>query len=560
LDVAEVQEELKPVQLWYACALVGWFLDMLKMDPDKAMQHFGKPSEHPLRGCFEPREATGPLKEPEEYETLRFAVSGSTSAEGCLTRTQLILVGSLFVLCCPSLVQIYCWTLLKDPCQELSGWRCQQFRFLDHYGGVYITLANLILLLTARIVLGLVWRLCKRCCRVKSLVLARILTVKLLDKMALQRLPQTVGIREKIVMWGVCSLFMSFSVLAAIDMNAGILAFGNMITIYLLLVGNGLFGNFASLDMLRERHILNIVVKVAKEMDLLMNSADVRMKASEWYHTDPQFEAIVIDLPILVLLANLIWLPANAVPESVRTRKFVIPKLFAHLLDTDVKDGRWLGNVTDYSDVVVDVFERTCTVLGHDHSSSRWAEQGERLPWHFALSLARVEKHAPDLYKLGLAPGTGCFSPAPNGVSFEHNEANVPFHVMRAEASQVLSIQQNLEQLLVAVVINAESWWEDNAQETDKLVKALLKAGANVNGRRQVSDRTEEVPMALFLCMHQWPETRELCKMLIREGSDLQAKYFGANDDMTVFERQEQLGQSEAVAELKQYAASLHVD
>merc|ERR1712216_300216 len=132
-----------------------------------------------------------------------------------------------------------------------------------------------------------------------------------------------------------------------------------------------------------------------------------------------------------------------------------------------------------------------------------------------------------------------------------------PYGDMKAKLFEIVSEQEDLTGLMAALLCtHHRAFWKDTEMEPIKIVKALLKAGANVNVA-DPSNNSIECPGALAFSMGRMPASREVCKSLIKEGSDLQSKCFGSNSNMTIFERQEELGRSEWVAELKQYAASL---
>merc|ERR1719506_2146134 len=130
---------------------------MLKVNPEKAMEHFGKPQKDVLRGCFEPREKECPSVENIHYREMRDAFIDSpepaATCAQCLTATRRVVLSCSFVLACPAIVQGYVWTLLKDPCDEYQDWRCQKFKILDASGGACLTSASLVIILVARIAL-----------------------------------------------------------------------------------------------------------------------------------------------------------------------------------------------------------------------------------------------------------------------------------------------------------------------------------------------------------------------------------------------------------------------
>lgn len=466
---------------------------------------------------------------------------------------------------CAGAPYAYAKFLMRDACEEqgregnyectfheLSGdlghvWTCfvlddgrmcnlTTFMTGDLRGPLSVGIASLTLAAVMYALTPLVYKVCVRLAPVYAKRARRKVTTAGLDAIILTSLPGLVGHTESAVLICWASLGVSFTVLAILMLDVGILAFGSLVAAKFLFAANAICGRQAGVRLLHESKIISVAQEIRSQSDIDIDPEGLHIELSKFFAHPHDCEQLTMDVRTFVIIAAGVKVLQ---PDGIRIRQFLIERAYAEFVDEPAPD---VPEFVRRRDVIVDIFDQRVWVPGKSLAGEWWNEQEEKgrwgIPWHLAVRSSTVVAMEQQLATAGCPKGRGCLTwRAEGGGRWAANEATDTYMYYGLAASEATR-QKALNEALYNVIGMRD--FKDNRD----VVQALIAGGASVN----YADSVNCSPLHVAC----WKGHLETAKALLDCRADIEQRgSFG-----TPFDMGRMFDQGAVVDQLEEYVCS----
>merc|ERR1712232_1007063 len=132
---------------------------------------------------------------------------------------------------------------------------------------------------------------------VDAKTLRQFIVVQCYDAIVLERLPNMYGTTERLLVLAFATIILNFITIGLLTKDAGVFAFGHVLAMYALPMGNALAGEPSSLQTIRAREMFQALLQTAKHAGLNISETELKQQCDDYLaHPVPQ-DTMVIKLP-----------------------------------------------------------------------------------------------------------------------------------------------------------------------------------------------------------------------------------------------------------------------
>jgi len=477
--------------------------DALTTSPDSAMAAIRPQVQEridALKGMFEYTDTRQPQKKASSAMEMHAEIKSQLGVNACSDRWRTANVGIL-VLSCMLSGQVYASLFMKNEAHMHDKWQKGWALALGFISfGLCAASACVLHLVTAALLRIFL----------KAKKMRQFFTIQVYDTIIMDRLPNMYGVTEQLLVLGFCTTYLTFGIIAVVTIDAGVFAFGHVLAMYVLFVGNAFAGEPSSLMTIRKRGIFEAMKETAKVAGVDIDTNTLKHQIDDFLEHDVHQDTVIISLKFLAILVATFDYPK---PDSVRLRRFIVQSAFVDA-GTSTLDCRRVEGVHD---VAVDTFSGSCTILGKHSNAERWEVEGHRLSWHTVLRPQLVSEVEKSLTEHGMKLGRGLSSGKGLHEAWASIEAwRQPQRCLEAAEVAKAELEARTVALLGLCMMDKQLLHDDVVAPA---VLPLLQAGVDVNNTSMnIGGRT-----ALWYAsgcgttMYQKPET---AKLLVDYGAD----------------------------------------
>eukprot|EP00811_Abedinium_folium_P003641 NODE_1334_length_2517_cov_8.391632.p1 GENE.NODE_1334_length_2517_cov_8.391632~~NODE_1334_length_2517_cov_8.391632.p1 ORF type:complete len:730 (+),score=110.57 NODE_1334_length_2517_cov_8.391632:130-2319(+) len=290
-------------------------------------------------------------------------------------------------------------------------------------------------------------------------------TIVVLDPLFRGPLHGMHGIMMEIMVGYLFTLLGTFGVIAGITSNVGVFAISINAAHAFLTSMNVFLSEPAGSRSLRQAELISLLDGMRKDLDINLTGSEFALQMRQFFDEPPTNVVLEISCELFILLAAAAHRVAQ---DSVRMRHLIITGGYVEMSLSDLEEPEV---VETRRDLLIDLFERKCSVAGFDEKDERWFLEGRKVPWHLAIKKSRVAEYERKLMEQGMRQGAGCFSWASTDSGWAQEEAYNP----AAMDHLLLKIEEKNDNYTSALIDMLNS-------ETDKKIQCtrrLLVKGAD---------------------------------------------------------------------------------